>query len=595
MVLEMWWKCLGVALLLSMIGLTEARSQGTYFSDDVMNAPASTVPFPSTSRIPVIQPSAGKNKMYSWVPSASGLGLGTANSPTFAGLTLNAPSGSNIAYFLYGASGTPLPTDPSFGFTPIQFTVYGNAGTNITDAFTNPLRVDSHLSAGTRGIALGGLFRGYTDGTWGRGGSLNAGSIGIWAEGHTSRGGVVFGEEIVAQADTTTVASSLQGIEIDTNASVSVGSKFGIAINSDNTDTGAITGTQTVAVSSATVANGAAVMVQGLGGTYPYGLLTIQSTANGTPPFPTTGSLWRAGGFSVVNGLDWGDMTFSGSSLSLPGFTLSGAGAAVSTATNGYTVNSNNAAVVINGLNGTSSLLMENNSGSASQYLIFSGNSYLDYAGVLDFRAGISGPVRAALDASGNFNANTLAVLDTSAAFNVNLAGTSSTTLTAGRTLTLDMKNVAHTLAFNATANTITFPNTASYTLIGSGDTGTVTSTMLANNFSLTGVPTAPTAPLGTNTTQLATTAFVLANSSLSGTTGSIGGSALLAGACTSGTVSVTGATTGMVAIASPVTYPGDGFDWASYVSVAGTVTVKVCGFIAGTPTASAYNVRVIQ
>jgi len=33
------------------------------------------------------------------------------------------------------------------------------------------------------------------------------------------------------------------------------------------------------------------------------------------------------------------------------------------------------------------------------------------------------------------------------------------------------MKNVAHTLAFNATANTITFPNTASYTLLGSLDT----------------------------------------------------------------------------------------------------------------------------
>lgn len=81
----------------------------------------------------------------------------------------------------------------------------------------------------------------------------------------------------------------------------------------------------------------------------------------------------------------------------------------------------------------------------------------------------------------------------------------------------------------------------------------------------------------------------------LTGTTGSIGGSALLAGACTSGTVAVTGSTTAMAVVATPVTYPGDGFDWEAFVSAAGTVTVKVCGFIAGTPVASAYNVRVLQ
>lgn len=58
-----------------------------------------------------------------------------------------------------------------------------------------------------------------------------------------------------------------------------------------------------------------------------------------------------------------------------------------------------------------------------------------------------------------------LAVRDTSAAFDVTLAATSSTTLTAGRTLTLNMGNVAHTLAFGTTANTITFPNAASDTV----------------------------------------------------------------------------------------------------------------------------------
>ena len=82
----------------------------------------------------------------------------------------------------------------------------------------------------------------------------------------------------------------------------------------------------------------------------------------------------------------------------------------------------------------------------------------------------------------------------------------------------------------------------------------------------------------------------------LTGTTGSIGGSALLVGTCATGTVTVTGATTGMAIATTPVTYPGAGFDWQrSYVSGTNTVTVQVCADVAGTPTASAYNVRVLQ
>ena len=86
-------------------------------------------------------------------------------------------------------------------------------------------------------------------------------------------------------------------------------------------------------------------------------------------------------------------------------------------------------------------------------------------------------------------------------------------------------------------------------------------------------------------------------NLPLSGTTASIGGSALTAGNCASGTVSVTGATTSMGVVATPATYPGDAFVWKGYVSGAGTVTVKVCTNLAagGTPAASVYNVRVIQ
>lgn len=81
----------------------------------------------------------------------------------------------------------------------------------------------------------------------------------------------------------------------------------------------------------------------------------------------------------------------------------------------------------------------------------------------------------------------------------------------------------------------------------------------------------------------------------LSGTTGSIGGAALTAGQCASGTVSVSGATTSMTVSVSPNTYPGDGMIPWGYVSASGTVTVKVCAEAAGTPTSSTYNVRAIQ
>src|SRR6267142_564215 len=63
----------------------------------------------------------------------------------------------------------------------------------------------------------------------------------------------------------------------------------------------------------------------------------------------------------------------------------------------------------------------------------------------------------------------------------------------------------------------------------------------------------------------------------LSGTSGSIGGGALLAGACATGTATVTGATTAMVALTDPNTYPGDGTIWDAQVTSSNTVTVKVC------------------
>ena len=83
----------------------------------------------------------------------------------------------------------------------------------------------------------------------------------------------------------------------------------------------------------------------------------------------------------------------------------------------------------------------------------------------------------------------------------------------------------------------------------------------------------------------------------LAATTSSIGGSALAAGSCTSGTVSVTGATTSMAVAVSPAADPGVAFTWHAWVSAAGTVSVRVCNIssASATPTSAAYNVRVAQ
>ena len=81
----------------------------------------------------------------------------------------------------------------------------------------------------------------------------------------------------------------------------------------------------------------------------------------------------------------------------------------------------------------------------------------------------------------------------------------------------------------------------------------------------------------------------------LSGTSVSIGGGALLAGAVATNTVSITGVSVGMTVFVTPNTYPGDAIDWRAYVSAANTVTVVVSAIIAATPIASTYNVRVVQ
>jgi hypothetical protein len=86
--------------------------------------------------------------------------------------------------------------------------------------------------------------------------------------------------------------------------------------------------------------------------------------------------------------------------------------------------------------------------------------------------------------------------------------------------------------------------------------------------------------------------------SPLTGTTGSIGGGALLINQSASGTATVTGATTGQPCIATPT----DGTDMLSSsvqigctVTSSNTVTVRVYALIALTPASKTYNVRVLQ
>ena len=81
----------------------------------------------------------------------------------------------------------------------------------------------------------------------------------------------------------------------------------------------------------------------------------------------------------------------------------------------------------------------------------------------------------------------------------------------------------------------------------------------------------------------------------LSGATASMGGSAMTVGQTITATATVTGATTTMVAVCSPQTYPGAGFVWDAYVSGANIVTARLTCTLAGTPTSSVYSCRVIQ
>lgn len=68
---------------------------------------------------------------------------------------------------------------------------------------------------------------------------------------------------------------------------------------------------------------------------------------------------------------------------------------------------------------------------------------------------------------------------------------------------------------------------------------------------------------------------------------------ATTAGTCVQSTTAVTGATTTMVASASPVSTPGVGAVWSAFVSSAGNVTINECAVATSAGGSIAFNIRV--
>jgi len=107
--------------------------------------------------------------------------------------------------------------------------------------------------------------------------------------------------------------------------------------------------------------------------------------------------------------------------------------------------------------------------------------------------------------------------------------------------------------------------------------------------FSLTLLLAFQSQPTGTN--------FTPAPLILSGTTSSIGGGLLAAGASASGTATVTGAIVGMVCMAQPsdgTNMYALGANIGCTVTATNTVTVNVVAIITLTPASKTYVVRVV-
>jgi hypothetical protein len=201
--------------------------------------------------------------------------------------------------------------------------------------------------------------------------------------------------------------------------------------------------------------------------------------------------------------------------------TISGSGAlstSVNSTTNTLTVSAADASTTVKGVA----------SFDANSFSVSSGAVSIKTAGVTNTQLVNSSITLGTTSVSLGASTTTLAGLTsvTSTNFVGALSGNSSTTtaLQTARTIAISGPITGTATSFDGTAN-ITIPVTAldvghanvTGTLpVVRGGTGVTTSTgtgsnVLSDSPSLTGTPTAPTAAAGTNTTQLATTAFVTA------------------------------------------------------------------------------------
>lgn len=174
------------------------------------------------------------------------------------------------------------------------------------------------------------------------------------------------------------------------------------------------------------------------------------------------------------------------------------------------------------------------------------------------------------------------------------ILGDTIATLTAAQTLTNKILSGA--------ANTFSnIPQSAITNL--TADLGTLTTNINLKSPiaspTFTGTPSAPTAGSGTNTTQIATTAFVQAQYAANHLTGSasLDFPSIAAVSQADLTITVTGAVLGDTVTATPNGAPEAGLVWNAFVSAANTVTIRMSNITAGAinPAARNWKVTVIK
>jgi hypothetical protein len=302
----------------------------------------------------------------------------------------------------------------------------------------------------------------------------------------------------------------------------------------------------------------------------------IDFTANGTPSgrnkhtlrystFDGPGLKWNVGNTTMWNVLDTGQMQSAGSSLLAFGGQASLAGVTTGYSTTGLTIGRNFTSNEIDLVLPAAGLSMFASSGGDIT------DSFLD---ATDSTIALKRPVTA----TETLSVKGVVSVGNSTAMSSGTKGYNAAGLTFGYNHDLDGRsNImvgADGLNIRCVQSDGTLCANPALTLTGTGDLGTTGTVNASAGVQIGGVAL---------------------KTVLSATTSSIGGSALATGQCASGTVRVGGATTAMVAVISPVTYPGDGASWRGYVSTNGTVMVKVCAEAPLTPIATAYNVRVLQ